>query len=251
MDFSICIDALYNNKDFYEGMKEAKSLGYKAIEFWSWWDKDINKLVKAKEELGLGIATFCTKFISLNEEENRNSYIEALKESIDICKSLGCRSLITQVGNEVLNISREEQTASIIKGLKEAAPILEEAGITLVVEPLNTKVDHKGYFLSSSKEAFHIIKEVGSPKVKVLYDIYHQQIMEGNIISTILENIDDIGHFHSAGNPGRHELNTGELNYTNIIKEIRKTSYKGYFGLEYFPLEEAKKGLIDILQEEN
>ncbi|HEY5563076.1 MAG TPA: TIM barrel protein [Clostridiaceae bacterium] len=251
MDFSICIDALYNKKDFYEAMSEVKGLGYKAIEFWSWWDKDLEKLVKTKDELGLEIATFCTKMISLTEEENRTKYIEGLKESIAVCKSLGCKSLISQVGNEVLKLSREEQIESIIKGLKEAAPYLENSDITLVVEPLNTKVDHKGYFLSSSEEAFHIIKEVGSPKVKVLYDIYHQQITEGNIISTILENIDNIGHFHSAGNPGRHELYTGELNYSNIIREIRKTSYKGYFGLEYFPIEEAKKGLLKLLKEDN
>jgi hydroxypyruvate isomerase len=91
---------------------------------------------------------------------------------------------------------------------------------------------------------------VGSANVKVLYDIYHQQIMEGNIISTIVKNIDKIGHFHAPGNPGRNELYIGELNYSQIFHAIDGTHFSGYIGLEYFPLEDPKKGLIDLLHNE-
>ena len=118
----------------------------------------------------------------------------------------------------------------------------------LVLEALNSYVDHKGYFLDSSKLGFEIIKEVASSHVKLLYDVYHMQIMEGNIILNIKDTIELIGHFHSAGVPGRHELYTGELNYKNIIEEIENAGYKEYFGLEYWPSADDKKSLIRILK---
>ena len=130
-----------------------------------------------------------------------------------------------------------KQRQSLIEGLKEAAPIVEAAGITLVIEPLNELVDHQGYFLIRSKEAFEIINEVGSPNIKVIFDIYHQQISEGNLISNIVNNIDNIGHFHAAGNPGRHELQRGEINYPEVFMSIKETGYRGYVGLEYWPLD--------------
>lgn len=116
----------------------------------------------------------------------------------------------------------------------------------LLVEPLNTRIDHVGYYLDSSEEAFTIIDEVGSAYVKVLFDIYHQQIMEGDIIRRITGNIQKIGHFHVAGSMGRHELNDGELNYDAIFRAIVDKGFNGYIGLEYFPLEKPEKGLKDI-----
>ena len=160
-----------------------------------------------------------------------------------MAKELGCKFLISQVGDELEGVSREDQHNSIVDGLKVCAPMLEEEGITLVIEPLNTHVNHKGYYLYSSHEAFEIVDKVGSGNVKVLYDIYHQQIMEGNLISTIRNNIDKIGYFHAAGNPGRNELYYGEINYMEVLKAIRETGYNGYIGLEYFPKDDVKKGL--------
>jgi len=122
-------------------------------------------------------------------------------------------------------------------------PILEKAGVTLVFEPLNTLVDHPGYYLTQSSEAFDIVDAVASENVKVLYNIYHQQIMEGNIIPTITEHMDRIGHFHSAGHPGRHELDCGEIHYPDIIKAIDRTTYSGWFGVEYFPLQDPANWL--------
>ncbi|MGM0874763.1 MAG: TIM barrel protein [Bacillota bacterium] len=144
---------------------------------------------------------------------------------------------------------REEQHRSIVEGLKACVPFLNESGIMLVIEPLNTLVDHKGYYLDSSKEGFQIVNEVDSPFVKVLYDIYHMQIMEGNIISTINKNINNIGYFHVAGVPGRHEPYIGELFYLNIFKAIKATGFKGYIALEYFPITPPYISLMKLLQE--
>jgi len=243
MNISVCIDALYNGKDFIESMKEIKELGVKTFEFWCWWDKDnLDKINETKNQLGLEISAFCTKFVSLVDAAKREEYIDGLKESIEVAKLLGCKKLISQVGND-LGISREEQKNSLIEGLKACVPILKKESITLVIEPLNTLLDHKGYYLYSSDEAFEIIDGVGSPYVKVLFDIYHQQIMEGHLIKRISDNIDKIGHFHAAGNPGRHELYFGEINYPEIFKAIDALDYKGDIGFEYFPLENQAKGI--------
>ncbi len=133
-----------------------------------------------------------------------------------------------------------------IDGLTAAAPLLEAAGIVLVVEPLNELIDHQGYFLVKSEEAFDIIQQVGSPNIKILFDIYHQQISEGNLINNILPNIEYIGHFHAAGNPGRNELQSGEINYPQVFAAIRKSNFTGHVGLEYWP---SSENIIEPLQE--
>jgi hydroxypyruvate isomerase len=133
--------------------------------------------------------------------------------------------------------------------LKHVAPLFEDAGVTLVVEPLNILSNHMGYYLSSSYEAFEICNVVGSPRVKVLYDIYHQQISEGNLIPTIRKYFDLIGHLHVADVPGRHEPGTGEINYKNVFKAISDLGYDKYVGLEYSPTintAETVKNVIEL-----
>lgn len=248
MKFSVCIGALFNGKDVEKSMEAIKGVGIDTIEFWSWWDQDLDTMLRVKERLDMNISAFCTRFISLTDETQRNAYISALKETIQVAKKMGAKSIVSQVGNELPGIPRAVQHESIVRGLKACVPILEAEGITLVYEPLNTLVDHKGYYLYSADEAFQICDEVGSSNVKVLYDIYHQQIMDGNIISRITSNIDKIGHFHAAGNPGRHEVDNGELNYSSIFRAIDKTGFDGYMGLEYFPLEDPVVGLERLIK---
>ena len=242
MKYSVCVDALFWGLDFIEAMKTVKECGIDSIEFWGWDSKDIGTICKAKDALGMKIIGCCTKEFNLVDPEKRSAYIDGLSASISVANKLGASCLITQVGDDT-GAPRSEQKQSIIDGLRSCVPILKETGITLLVEPLNTLVDHKGYFLSSSEEAFDIIKAVGSDHVKVLFDIYHQQITEGNLINNIKENIKLIGHFHAAGNPGRNELNKGEINYQNIFAEIQKLEYDGYAGLEFFPTADAKEAI--------
>ncbi len=243
MKISICIDALYFGKDIYSGLEEIKRCGYDKFEIWCWWDKDIDRLAEMKDTLGMELTACCTKFISLVDPGQREEYLQGLRESIAAAKKLGCKMLITQVGNDTGN-SHEEQHKSLVEGLKACVPLLEENNMTLIIEPLNTRVDHQGYYLWSSDEGFSIIDEVDSPNVKLLYDIYHQQIMEGDLLRRIIPNISKIGHFHAAGNPGRNELYYGELNYKRIFEEIDKTNFSGYAGYEYFPTEPVAEGLL-------
>ncbi len=235
---SVCIDAVFEGKPFAEACAAVKKAGIPAIEFWGWWDKDLDELQAAQEANDLAISACCTKFISLVDPALREDYLQGLRESIEAAKRLGTTTLISQVGDFRDGVSRDDQEQSLIDGLKAAVPMLEDAGITLVIEPLNEIINHPGYFLVRSDEAFDIIEEVDSPNVKVVFDIYHQQISEGNLILNILANIDRIGHFHAAGNPGRNELQIGEINYPHVFAAIQQTDFQGYVGLEYWPVSE-------------
>ena len=123
----------------------------------------------------------------------------------------------------------------------------EEAEVTLVLEPLNILVDHPGYFLTSSREGFEIVEQVDSSAVKLLYDIYHQQITEGSLIATITSHIELIGHFHAADVPGRHEPGSGEINYANVLAAVDEAGYEGFIGLEYAPTAGTPQTLEHIL----
>ncbi len=246
MKYSVCIDAVFMGKgSFIEGMRTVKECGYDAIEFWTWWDKDVEEIIKAKNELGLKVATFCTKFVNPGNATLQDDYIEGLKETIEVAKALDCKTIISQAGWEIEGISREAHRNSLREVLKKAAAIAEQENMTIVLEPLNILVDHAGYHLWSSKDAFELIEEVGSPNIKVLFDIYHQQITEGNLIVNIKGNIDKIGHFHAAGNPGRNEITKGEINYEKVFKAIKEAGYNEYVGLEYMTDNNVAEGLIE------
>ena len=243
---SVCIDAVLGEYSFDDALRTVGEAGIDAFEFWGWWDKDLAALQTARAGHPLAISACCTKFISLVDPATRADYLQGLKESIDAAKQLGCETLISQVGDFRPGIPRSEQHDCLVAGLAEAAPMLEAAGITLVIEPLNELVDHAGYYLIRSDEAFEVIDKVGSPRVKVVFDIYHQQISEGHLIHNITANIEKIGHFHAAGNPGRHELTRGEIDYPSVFDAIRQTDYNGYVGLEYWPVDDPAIGLREV-----
>lgn len=248
MQLSPCIEMLFPEEDIPQRLRYVKELGFEGFEFWGWENKDIQELTRVSTELGLSVVAFSTVSVSLVDAKQRDRYVDGLRRSIEVARQLGCRHLITQVGAELTNVPREDQLLSLIDGLNASAPILESNRITLLVEPLNVLVDNKGYFLSRSAEAFDIIRAVSSPYIKVLYDVYHQQITEGNLIPTIRQNIDAIGHFHIADHPGRHEPGTGEINYKNVLRAIKNTGYDGWIGLEYRPSHDTTATLDDLLR---
>ncbi len=233
---SACIEALFTKAPFEERLDEVKAAGLSVFEFWGWRNRDLDKLARKKQETGLELAAFsCETGGALVEAGSTQKFLPALKDSIAAAKTLGCQRLIVSVGNELQNVPRTEQHRNIVMALKGGAPVCEDAGITLVLEPLNILVNHKGYYLSTSAEGFQILDEVGSPNVKLLFDIYHQQITEGNLIQNVTQNIGKIGHFHVADVPGRHQPGTGEINYGNVFRAIVKAGYSGFLGLEMWP----------------
>ncbi len=244
MRLCVAIPCFFGGKDFCEAIHTVASLGYDAAETYNWKSLDLDAVRKALDETGVELLSICTTEFNLTDPAFREKWVAGIRESCIAAKKLGAKRLITQVGQDT-GKPREEQHASIVAGLRAGAPILEEYGITCMIEPLNTLVNHKGYYLWSAVEAFDIVKEVNSPCVKVIFDIYHQQVMEGNIISNIVGNLDLIAHLHGAGHPGRNEMQFGENNYSVIISAVDKAGYTGALGLEYHPLLDPIESLIE------
>ena len=233
---SACIEAVFTKVPFEQRLDQVKAAGLTVFEFWGWRNHDLEALARKKEETGLELAAFSGETGgSLVAPGSKEKFVPALKDSIGAATKLGCRRLIVTVGNERQDIPRSEQHKNIVEALKAGAPLVEAAGITLVMEPLNVLVNHKGYYLATSAEGFQILDQVGSPNVQLLFDIYHQQITEGNLIQNITQNIRKIGHFHVADVPGRHQPGTGEINYGNVFRSIIKAGYTGFVGLEMWP----------------
>jgi hydroxypyruvate isomerase len=235
---SVCVDAVFEGVPFEQACAAVQQAGIPAIEFWAWWDKDLDAVQAATTANNLNISACCTKFISLVDPARRDDYLQGLADSIKAAHRLGFSTLISQVGDFRNDCPREQQHQSLVDGLREAASLLKETDVTLVIEPLNELVDHAGYYLVRSDEAFQIVDEVDNPNIKVVFDIYHQQISEGHLIKNISSNIDKIGHFHAAGNPGRRELQHGEIHYPHVFQAIRESPFHGYVGLEYWPLQD-------------
>jgi len=232
MKFSLCIGA-YPGKDEIWHLEKVKEHGFHGLEYYAWWEiPDLRRTVREQERIGVGICAVCTRFISLVDETLREAYIAGLRETIEACKILNVRSIISQTGNALPDVPRERQRQNMVETLKRCAPLLERAGVVLEIEPLNGLVDHPGHFLQRSEESADVIDRVGSPCVKLLFDVYHQQITEGNVIRNATRYRDRIHHYHIADNPGRKQPGTGELNYVNILKAIKETGFTGFVGLE-------------------
>lgn len=249
MFYSACIPALFGGKTAREALAAARDAGLKHYEFWGWNEEQIASFAQAQTEFGMTPVAMCTTYHELTNPNCREAYVEGIKMTIPVCKKLGCKNIISQVGPERSDISRQAQHESIVAGLKAAAPYVEEAGLILVFEPLNIRIDHVGYYLWSAEEAFQIQEEVGSPNVKVLMDLYHQYVMDDLDIDKIVANIDRIGHFHMAGYPGRHEPHVdSEVDYAAILGAIRESGYAEAVGLEYFPVHPAEEGLKNLVE---
>lgn len=251
LKWSLCIGAFAGQDEVYH-LERIRELGFDGLEYYAWWDlPDIRKTAREQERIGVGISAVCTKFISLVDESLRDAYIEGLRETIEACRVLGVKSIISQTGNELEGVPRDVQAAAMVETLKRCAPLMEKAGIVLEVEPLNGLVDHHGHFLQRSDESVDVIDRVDSPNVKLVFDVYHQQITEGNVIRNATGYVERINHYHIADNPGRKQPGTGELNYVNILRAIKETGFSGYIGLEcgytIDPMEAVRQFKADVI----
>lgn len=233
---SVCIEMFWKDEPYEQRAKLAGRLGYDAIEFWGWQNKDVDALAETVSGARLDVATFCMATEKPLVDPNASDALqEGLLATIPVAQKLNADRLILTTGNERTRESFAVTKARVIRHLKALVPILEAHEIMLCLEPLNTVVDHLGYWLTLMSDAADICAEVDSPYVKILMDLYHQQIQEGNLIQTLREYAPWIGHYHCAGVPGRHELVGGEIDYSVVFKAIAETRYDGYVGLEFNP----------------
>ncbi|NIA07064.1 MAG: TIM barrel protein [Actinobacteria bacterium] len=245
MEFGLCIEMALTKLPFEERFAAAASLGFKKVEMWFVRDFSYNgtaeRLAKVAERNKVQITNTVIGAPDgsigggLTNPANRDQWLDRAKMTLDFNRAADIPATIVCTANEVEGLTDERTKQSVIEGLKPTVEMAEKAGITLLLEPLNTVYDHPGYWLTGSDLGAEICRNLNSERMKLLFDCYHMQIMEGDLINHIERNIDVIGHFHSAGVPGRHEPYQGETNYPFVLGRIGKLGYEGIFALEYEP----------------
>jgi hydroxypyruvate isomerase len=244
MEIGLCVEMALTDLPFEERIKKAADIGFTNVEMWF-----VDGSFKGAPDKLAGLAKMAGVKITntvigspdgsvgggLTDPARRDEWLERARVTIDFTKRAHIPATIVCTGNAVEGISDGAMMDSVIEGLRRTVEIAEKAQITLLLEPLNDTYDHPGYWLTGSDRAGDICRAVGSDRMRMLFDCYHMQIMEGDLLRHIERNIDVIGHFHSAGVPGRHELYMGEVDYPFVIRRIEKLGYEGVFGLEYAP----------------
>ena len=237
MRYSACIELLFRQEApvFADRILAAKAAGLDAVEFWQWSGKDLDAIRAALAETGLPLAgILCEPIANLTNPETHGFFLEGVKASLAAAQRLGTRMLIAQGGNVVAGASREEQHGAIVDCLGRAAEIVAGSGVVIALEPLNDRVDHPGYFLTSTSEGLDIIGEVGRPEIRLLYDIYHAATM-GEPIELLAGRLDHLAHVHLADTPGRHQPGTGAMDWRARLDWLEAAGYQGLVGLEYTP----------------
>ncbi len=260
---SVRVEPVFPKLSLAERIQRVAQAGYQGFEFGDWRAEDSRQITPLKNRLGLECACLVgnrsvnPKGMGLCNPEERPGFLAELRASIEAAKRFESTRLVVLTGNKVPGLPRDQQQASVVEGLKRGAELASAASITLIVEvlntlapvePLNPVENHNSYYLNFTREAFDIVRAVGSPHVKILFDLYHVQIMEGNLIETIRANIGAIGHFHVGDVPGRHEPGTGEINFRNVFRAIRATGFREFVAMEYVPSKDAMTTLEEVKQ---
>ena len=238
MRFSACIDMLFvpETADVARRIHLAKAAGMDAVEFWLWSNKDLAAIEDALGETGITLAGIVAEpFAELTRPSDHDRFLDGLEQSLEIAKRLGTQVMIAQAGPELPGIARGSQHEALVQAMDLSARVLEGSGVRLALEPLNTLVDHKGYYLASTAEGLDIIDEVGRPEIALLYDLYHSMVMGEDTASVLAGRVDRIAHIHIADHPGRNQPGTGGLPLRKSVEWLIGQGYDGYVGLEFRP----------------
>ncbi len=173
--------------------------------------------------------------VSMVNPAHREGFLADVRSSIDWAHRLGCPQIILMSGNEQPGMTHQAQYASMLESAKLAADLADKGDVTMILENLNSKVNHKGYFLTSARESLQCVKSVDSPNLRMLFDIYHEAVQHGDPIPAVMEAEPYVAVFHVADQPGRHDPGTGDMKWDDIYKAIGKTNYAGYIALEFLP----------------
>lgn len=224
-------------------------------EWVTWSDAEYERINKLRRSLGVGVDALLgqenwkNRPVSLVNPAHREGFLADLRRAVAAAKKLECPRIIVMSGDDRPGVPHAEQYASLVEGLKRGGELAARENLTLIIEPLNSLVNHPGYFLTSGVEGLKAVREVDNPHVKLLFDIYHQQVQEGNIIDTLTKNIQHIAVFHVADCPGRHDPGTGELHYANIYRAIVQAGFQGHIAMEYLPLRDQVASLTQAVGE--
>jgi hydroxypyruvate isomerase len=248
--YAVNLDTWFKQVPFEQRFALAKQHGFKFIEFWT---VDRGNGTKAStirawcDANGLSITQFAPAWPNFGDPAKHGELLKVTEAAIADAKTLGTNQF-TVTGHSLIDgMSREAQLAGYLAGLMRMAPLLEAANVTALVEPFN-RVNHLNHLLNGSQPGLPMVKSVNSPRVKLLWDFYHMQLEDGDLIEKFTAGIDQVAHVQIGDVPGRHQPGTGEINHANLLKAVRAAGYRGKIGLEFLPLDQDDaKAVKDML----
>jgi hydroxypyruvate isomerase len=236
---SVMLWTVFRELLFEQRLEKIAEAGYSAAElvdeFKQWTKQDYDRVRRKKRELGITFDATAGITRSLCDSAQRDALLQEIRDILPRMEELECRRLILLSGDRVSGMSRAQMHASCVEGLKRASEIAGNASVELLLENIDSEENPK-YFLTSAAEGFEIVREVGNPRVKFLYDFFHEQIAEGNLLAKLEKNISLVGLVHIADLPGRQEPGTGEINYPNIYRKLAELGYNKYVAMEFLPI---------------
>ena len=261
---SVMIWPFFQNLPFIERVKKIAEAGYKTVELSveckSWTEAEAISYGQQLKEMGIGVDAVTTDYLGSGRPEfscidlnDRQNLMANIRHRVSIMKALNASNLIMSAGDAIPGLSIEAQYENLKEGLMLALEITEPDGFNIFIEPVNNE-DNPKTFLWSITEGFKLVEEIANPRLKLLYDMYHAQISNGNLIRHLTDNIDKVGLIHIADVPGRHEPGTGEINFLNIYRMLASLNYQGCVGMEFVPtgdnlerLKTARDTLLDTV----
>jgi len=235
---SVMLWTIYRKLPFDQRLEKVAEAGYHAVELvdeYEKWSPEEFRLASAKlRSLGIVVDAMAGVWTGIANPQAQDKFLADLTRLVPIAEQLQCPGIIVLSGDRVEGLSREAHHQSCIENLKRAAEIADQRNLTLLLENIDQEENPK-YYLTSVAEGFEIIRQVNHPRVKFLYDFYHEQISEGNLIEKLEKNIAQVGLMHVADVAGRHEPGTGEINYASIYRKLAQLNYRGYVAMEFEP----------------
>lgn len=244
---------------FEEKLDVAAAAGCDSVELvgehLAWSDAECDRMKKLAASMKLGMDTISStpnwnrEKVSMIDPAQREGFLKEFNRNLEFAKKLGIPQMLLMSGNAITGRTFDEQFACMLENCRLAGDIAAKAAIDLIIEPLNNKVDHKGFFMSNCVDGLEMVRKSGNPRVKLLFDVYHEQVQLGNVTRTIQAAAHFTNVFHVADNPGRHEPGTGEMDWPFIYKAIAKTGYSGYITMEYIPTGDQRASLTRCVKE--
>lgn len=257
MRFSVNVSILFKEVPLLERFGRASDAGFSVVEFWWPSGEDLGDVERAVKNADLEVALFNFDAGDMaagdrglvSDPERERQFKENVPVALELAQAIGCRRMNVLLGHEILGMDRDEQLALARENVRFAAEKAEAAGVTVVVEAVNT-FENGPYLLYTTEQAVEFVENVGRENVEIQHDLYHMQRMEGNLVANLREHIDHIGHVQIADSPGRGEPGTGEIQYPYVLGELERLGYEGYVGLEYNPTTETTEGSLRWLPKE-
>lgn len=245
---SVCEGTVLRDLPFLERVRTISRAGF-GVDLWGWEDDALDAIADDAEIEICAMPGWSGG--SMMHPDGIEDFLAGVKENLTVAERIGCRNLsittgrLDERGQMAHNIAAHPATKwiSAYKTLCEVAELAEKNEVTYSLEQLNTKVDHAGYPLRFTEDVVRLIEQVGSPRIRLLCDIYHVQIEEGNVVQSVRDYHSFIGYVHVADVPGRHEPGTGEINYPRIVSTLREVGYQGVVGMEAFPQADAQQAM--------